>query len=161
MGKHFIFLCILNWAWCYIPLILAPRRQRQAELCEFKASQGYTVSSRSARAAHNEILSSKEKKEMPGTFSFSRYILMFTNPAYEISEGINMPILLVFNTTISEHNVFLPVYFIFNGLYFYPRKRGPISFKIWISASKDIKRYSQVLSVTICYKAGTSKLLLC
>lgn len=37
----------------------------------------------------------------------------------------------------------------------------PFFFKIWISASKDIKRYSQVLSATICYKAGTSKLLLC
>lgn len=40
-------------------------------------------------------------------------------------------------------------------------KEDPPFFKIWISASKDIKRYSQVLSVTICYKAGTSKLLLC
>ena len=33
-----------------MPLIPAHRRQRQVDLCEFKASLVYTVSSRSARA---------------------------------------------------------------------------------------------------------------
>lgn len=104
------------------------------------------MSSRSARAAHNEILSSKGKKEKPGTFSFPGYILMFTNPTYKTSEGINIPILLVFNTTISEHNVFLPVYFIFNGLCFYPRQRGPIFFLksgfLPVKTLRDIARFS-------------------
>lgn len=34
---------IFNWAWQYTPLIPALRRQRQMNLCEFKASQVYII----------------------------------------------------------------------------------------------------------------------
>lgn len=39
-----------SWAWWSIPLIPALRRQRQAMMSEYKASMGYIVSSRPARA---------------------------------------------------------------------------------------------------------------
>jgi hypothetical protein len=42
--------CIISWAWWCMPLITALRRQRQVELCEFKASLVYIVSSRPTRA---------------------------------------------------------------------------------------------------------------
>jgi hypothetical protein len=44
-----------------MPLIPALGRQRQADLCEFKASLVYTVSSRSTRATQRNPVSNKNK----------------------------------------------------------------------------------------------------
>ena len=44
-------------------LIPALGRQRQADLCEFKASIVYKVSSRTARATHRETLSQKQAEQ--------------------------------------------------------------------------------------------------
>ena len=42
----------------------ALRRQRQADLCEFKASLGYRASSRTVRATQrNPVMKKKERKE--------------------------------------------------------------------------------------------------
>ena len=46
--------------WCHTPLIPA-LRQRQVELCEFKASLVYRVSSRAARAMWIDNVSKKIK----------------------------------------------------------------------------------------------------
>lgn len=46
--------------WWYMPLILALDRQRQEDLCEFKASLIYRASSRTARD-YTEKLSCLEK----------------------------------------------------------------------------------------------------
>ena len=46
-----------------MPLILALKRQRQADLSEFEAGLVYGVSSRTVRAAHRETLSQKTNKE--------------------------------------------------------------------------------------------------
>ena len=41
--------------WC-MPLIPDPRKQKQADIYEFKASLNYRVSSRTARAIHTLII---------------------------------------------------------------------------------------------------------
>jgi len=43
------------------PVIPAPRRQRQADLCEFEASWVYRVSSRTARATQRNCILKKKK----------------------------------------------------------------------------------------------------
>jgi hypothetical protein len=45
-----------------MPLIPAFRRQRQVDLCEFKASLVYRASSRTARATQRNPVSKKKKK---------------------------------------------------------------------------------------------------
>jgi hypothetical protein len=44
-----------------MPLIPALRRQRQADLCEFKVSLVYRMSSRTARATHRNSLSQNKQ----------------------------------------------------------------------------------------------------
>jgi hypothetical protein len=64
-----------SWAWWYIPLIPtrtpspALGRQRQADLCEFKASFVYIVSSRTARAVQRDPVSkiTKQNKQTEKT----------------------------------------------------------------------------------------------
>jgi hypothetical protein len=51
---------IARW-WLYTPLIPALWKQRQVDLCEFKASLIYSVSSRSARATQRTLVSKKQK----------------------------------------------------------------------------------------------------
>jgi hypothetical protein len=52
-----------GWWWC-TPLISAPRRQRQAHLCEFKASLVYRMNSRTAKVTQrNPILKTKEEED--------------------------------------------------------------------------------------------------
>jgi hypothetical protein len=46
-----------------MPLIAALRRQRQVDVCEFKVSQVYIVSSRTVRAIHRETIFQKKKKK--------------------------------------------------------------------------------------------------
>ena len=46
-----------------MPLIPALGRQRQADLCEFKASLVYSVSSRTARATQRNPVSKKKTKQ--------------------------------------------------------------------------------------------------
>jgi hypothetical protein len=45
-----------------MPLIQALRRQRQADLCEFKASLVYKVSSRTARVTQRKPVSKNQKQ---------------------------------------------------------------------------------------------------
>jgi hypothetical protein len=47
--------------WWYMPLILALGRQKQVDLCEFKASLGYRVNSRTARATQRTPVFKKAK----------------------------------------------------------------------------------------------------
>ena len=47
--------------WRRTPFILALRRQRQVEICEFKANLGYKISSRTARTVIQRNLISKNK----------------------------------------------------------------------------------------------------
>jgi hypothetical protein len=49
--------------WWHGTLIPAPRRQRQVDLCKFKASLVYRVSSRTAKGIHRETLSLKTNKQ--------------------------------------------------------------------------------------------------
>ena len=52
---------IARWLW-YTPLILALQRQRQVDLCKFKASLIYRVSSRRARGTQrNPVLKNQNK----------------------------------------------------------------------------------------------------
>ena len=53
-----------------MPLIQALRRQRQADLCEFKASLVYTMSSRTARATERDSFKKKktEREERENYF---------------------------------------------------------------------------------------------
>ena len=46
----------------FMPFILALGRQRQADLCEFKASLVYRVSSRSARATQGDLFQKQTNK---------------------------------------------------------------------------------------------------
>jgi len=48
--------------WWPTPLIPELRRQRQAELCEFKASLVYRVNSRTAKAMQRNPVSKRKKK---------------------------------------------------------------------------------------------------
>jgi hypothetical protein len=48
-------------AWWCTPLILVLRRQRRADLCEFKASLVYKSSSRRARATRRNPISKNKK----------------------------------------------------------------------------------------------------
>jgi hypothetical protein len=50
-------------AWCHIPLIPARGRQKQGDICEFKASQVYIASSRLARATQSDPVSKEQKKK--------------------------------------------------------------------------------------------------
>ena len=48
--------------WC-MPLIPDPRKQKQADIYEFKASLNYRVSSRTARAIErNSVLKNRERR---------------------------------------------------------------------------------------------------
>ena len=47
--------------WWYTPLIPAPRKQRQADIYEFKASLVYTASSRTARATRRNPMSNNKE----------------------------------------------------------------------------------------------------
>ena len=56
---------VLSWQqWC-IPLIPALSRQRQEDLCEFKANLVYTVSSRTARTTQRNLVLKKQNNKMP------------------------------------------------------------------------------------------------
>jgi hypothetical protein len=44
-----------SWAWWYMPLIPALRRQRQEDLYEFEASLVYRVSARTARTTQRNL----------------------------------------------------------------------------------------------------------
>jgi hypothetical protein len=46
-----LFKYIKCWAWWHMPLVLALRRQKQMDLCEFQAILVYKGSSRVVRAA--------------------------------------------------------------------------------------------------------------
>jgi hypothetical protein len=50
-----------SWAWQYIPLTTALRRQRQRDLCEFEASLVYRVSSRTAMPTQRNCLKKQNK----------------------------------------------------------------------------------------------------
>ena len=51
-----------------MPLISALRRQRQEDLCEFKASLVYTMSSRTARATERDSFKKTEREERENYF---------------------------------------------------------------------------------------------
>jgi hypothetical protein len=53
-----------TWPWHLMPLIpaLGRKRQRQADLCEFKANLVYRVSSRTAKAAQRDPASKTKTK---------------------------------------------------------------------------------------------------
>jgi hypothetical protein len=53
--------------WWYMPLIVALRRQRQVDLCEFEASLAYKVSSRMARATERNPVSKQNKTKQNKT----------------------------------------------------------------------------------------------
>jgi len=55
-----------RWWWCKL-LIPALRRQRQVDLCEFKASLVYRVSSRTGRAAQRNMSWTNKTKPMNQT----------------------------------------------------------------------------------------------
>ena len=78
----FFLILIINWPRWHIPLVLALRRQRQADLCEFKASLVYRESSRTARATQrNPVSQNKTKKEnkyKPSSNSLVRINLLNT-----------------------------------------------------------------------------------
>lgn len=52
-----------NWAWLCLPSVLAYRRQRWADLCEFKGSLVYRSSSSTAKAVTQRIPVSKNQKQ--------------------------------------------------------------------------------------------------
>jgi hypothetical protein len=47
-----------------MPLILAPKRQRQADLCEFKTSLVYRLSSKTARTTQRNPASKKQTNKI-------------------------------------------------------------------------------------------------
>jgi hypothetical protein len=51
-----------------MPLIQALRRQRWADLCEFKASLVYTMSSRMSRATERDSFKKTEREERENYF---------------------------------------------------------------------------------------------
>ena len=51
-----------RWAWWCTPLIPAFGKQKQEDLCEFKASFVYKASSRTTRDAQRNPVSKKKKK---------------------------------------------------------------------------------------------------
>jgi hypothetical protein len=53
-------------AWWYMPLIPALRRQRLAELCEFKSSLVCIVRFRTAKATYPDSVSTKQNKRIQG-----------------------------------------------------------------------------------------------
>jgi hypothetical protein len=57
---------ISGWALWPTPLIPAPRRQRQVNLCEFEASLVYRASSSTTRPIH-KTLSRKKTKQNPSS----------------------------------------------------------------------------------------------
>ena len=53
--------------WWRTPLIPAPRKQRQMDVCEFEASLFYRVSSRTAKNTYRDAVSKQNKtKEKKG-----------------------------------------------------------------------------------------------
>ena len=53
---------MVSWAWWHVPLISALGRQRQVDLCEFKAIMVYRVISRPAKATQrNPVLKNKKQ----------------------------------------------------------------------------------------------------
>jgi hypothetical protein len=61
-NAHVKIIFILDQVWWLTPLILALGKQRQVDLCEFKASVIYRVSSRTARDKQRNPISKKKKK---------------------------------------------------------------------------------------------------
>ena len=65
-GQHetpFKKLTVLAGQWWHVHLIPSPRRQRHAELCEFKASLVYRARCRIARATQRNPASKKKKNK--------------------------------------------------------------------------------------------------
>ena len=52
---------VLGQAWWHRPLTPALRRQRQVDLCEFQASLGYTVNSRTAKVIQRNPMGQGEQ----------------------------------------------------------------------------------------------------
>jgi hypothetical protein len=64
-----------GWTWWHIPLIPAPRKQRQEDLCEFEVSLVYKVGSRRASAVtQRNPVSNKNKNKITTNQLFFHFI---------------------------------------------------------------------------------------
>lgn len=62
---------LVSWAWWHNPLVPAHRKQKQTELCEFKASLVNTMNSRPARDSKRVPLSNQKCNSSSTTSSSS------------------------------------------------------------------------------------------